>query len=68
MVRFAEVWKNASLIHIGRLCLDSDLVLYVLKSLADLSLDLVAEFDVVSEEVLDSLSSLGEFAFAVTEP
>lgn len=68
MVRFAEAWVNASLIHIGRLCLDSDLVLYVLESLADLCLDLVAELDVVSEEVLDSLSSLGEFAFAVTEP
>ena len=68
MVRLAEVWKNASLIHIGRLCLDSDLVLYVLKSLADLSLDLVAELDVVSEEILDCLSSLSKLAVAVAEP
>lgn len=44
------------------------LVLYVLKGFADLCFDLVAKLDVVGEEVLDSLSSLCELAFAVAEP
>ena len=41
---------------------------YILKSLADLSLDLIAELNVVSQESFDCLASLGELAFTIAEP
>ena len=45
-----------------------DLVLDVLENLADLCFDFVAELNVVCEELFDSFTSLGEFAFTVAEP
>ncbi len=44
------------------------LVLHVLQRLADLCLDLIAEFLVVFEKLFCGLASLGEFLVAVAEP
>ena len=49
-------------------CIIFCLFLYVLESFANLSLDLVAELNVVTEECLHCLASLSKFAFAVAEP
>ena len=43
-------------------------VLCVLQSFSDLGLNLIAEFQIVSEKILHCFTSLGELAFAVAEP
>ena len=44
------------------------LLLYVLQRLSDLCLYLIAELHVVAKQLLDSLASLCELAFSITEP
>ena len=46
----------------------SALILDVSKCLADLCLDLVAEFEIVGQESLDCFTTLGELAVSIAEP